>query len=250
MSENRDLGIVVIGDELLSGKRQDRHLPHLIEVLGRRGLRVAWCRYESDDGARLAAALRQTRDGGVPVLCFGGIGATPDDRTRQAAAQAFEAPLVRHPEAVALIEQQFGEQAYPVRIRMAELPQGSSLIPNAWNHIPGFSLQAHYFFPGFPQMAWPMLDWVLATCYPGSGAPDSEYAVRVTGVRESDLCELMEALSTDHPQARLFSLPHMGSDHSIELGFRGQAGCAGRAFDALLRELDSRGLRYASVSGG
>lgn len=245
MSEYRTMGAVIIGDELLSGKRRDRHLSHLIEVLGRRGVQLAWCRYEGDDGMRLAQALRQTRDSGVPVFCFGGIGSTPDDCTRLAAAQAFDAPLVRHPGAVALIEAQFGEQAYPVRIHMADLPEGCALVPNPWNRIPGFSLQHHHFFPGFPQMAWPMLDWVLQNRYPGTYAVVSEYAVRVPDVRESDLCELMETLSARHLQARLFSLPHLGAENHVELGFRGEAGAAGEAFADLLRELDSRGFRYS-----
>jgi len=248
MSDYRAMGAVIIGDELLCGKRQDRHLPHLIALLGQRGLQIAWCRYEGDDPTRLVEALRQTRSSDLPVLCFGGIGATPDDCTRQAAAQAFDAPLVRHPEAVALIEQQFGERAYPTRIHMAELPGGSTLIPNPWNRIPGFSLHHHHFFPGFPQMAWPMLDWVLATRYPGTYAQVSEYSVRVSDVRESELCALMEALSARHPQARLFSLPHLGAENHVELGFRGQAGEAGAAFADLLRELDLQGLRYEHVS--
>jgi molybdopterin-biosynthesis enzyme MoeA-like protein len=244
MSEHRAMGAVIIGDELLCGKRRDRHLSHLIEVLGERGVRLAWCRFEGDDGERLARALRETRDSAVPVFCFGGIGSTPDDRTRQAAAQAFDVPLVRHPEAVALIEQQFGEQAYPTRILMADLPEGCTLVPNVWNRIPGFSLQDHHFFPGFPQMAWPMLDWVLETRYPETYAVESEYSVKVRGVRESDLCALMEALSGRHPEARLFSLPHLGGENHVELGFRGQAQACVAAFDDLLRELDSLGLRY------
>lgn len=249
VSENRIMGAVIIGDELLSGKRVDRHLQHLIEVLGKRGRQLAWCRYESDDSMRLAVALRQTRSSGIPVFCFGGIGATPDDRTRQAAARAFDAPLVRHPEAAALIEQQFGDQARPVRIRMAELPHGSTLIPNAWNRVPGFSLHDHHFFPGFPQMAWPMLDWVLENLYPDTYAHVCEYAVRVSGVRESDLCGLMETLSARHPQASLFSLPHLGVQRSVELGFRGHADAAGSAFNELLRELDRLGLRYEAAGG-
>lgn len=247
MSQSRRMGAVIVGDELLSGKRPDRHLPHLIEVLGRRGLQVAWCRYEGDDGVRLAEALRQTRVDGIPVLCFGGIGTTPDDRTRQAAAQAFGLPLVRHPEAVALIEQQFGEHAYPTRVLMAELPQGAGLIPNPYNRIPGFSLQHHHFFPGFPQMAWPMLDWLLEHRYPQSWEPDRECAVRVTGVRESDLCALMDTLSDRYPQVRLFSLPHLGEVPAIELGFRGERAAVRVAYSELLQALDDFGLHYTPL---
>jgi molybdopterin-biosynthesis enzyme MoeA-like protein len=244
MAEHPAMGIVVVGDELLSGKRRDHHLPHVIEVLAARGMQVAWCRYESDDEQRLTASFRQTRGDAVPVLCFGGIGATPDDRTRQAAARAFDAPLVAHPQAVSLIEQQFGAEAYPVRIRMALLPESCTLIPNPHNRIPGFSMSGHYFFPGFPQMAWPMLDWVLDTHYPQRYAAIVEQSVRVRGIAESGLCGLMETLAEHHPQASLFSLPRLGPDGYIELGFRGEAAAVEPAFRELVAELNARDLSF------
>jgi molybdopterin-biosynthesis enzyme MoeA-like protein len=244
LPEHPAMGVVVVGDELLSGKRQDHHLPHVIQVLAARGMRVAWCRYEGDDEQRLVASFRQTRLEHVPVLCFGGIGATPDDRTRQAAALAFDVPLVPHPQAVELIEQQFGAEAYPVRIHMAQLPDACSLIPNPHNRIPGFSLCGHYFFPGFPQMAWPMLDWVLDTEYPQRYAAIVEYAVEVHGISESGLCGLMEALAERHPQARLFSLPRLGPEGYIELGFRGETVAVEAAFSDMVKELNARDLTF------
>jgi molybdopterin-biosynthesis enzyme MoeA-like protein len=241
------MGVVLVGDELLSGRRQDRHLAHVIGVLGRRGMGVEWCRVVGDDDGRLTETLQQTRLDHVPVLCFGGIGSTPDDRTRAAAARAFCVSLERHVQAAALIEQQFGEQAYPHRIRMAELPRGSRLIPNPYNRIPGFSLDHHHFFPGFPEMAWPMLDWVLQTCYPACDRVSVEQAVRVRDVRESDLCDLMETLARRHRDARLFSLPHLGDDRYVELGFRGQAAAVEPAFRDLLEALGRLGMRFDPV---
>ena len=117
------LGLVIIGDELLLGRRQDRHLQHVIETIRPRGMQLAWCRYVGDDRQRLTEELRQTQQDEIPVVCFGGIGATPDDQTRSAAAAAFGCALVRHPEAVAQIEAQFGADAHPNRIRMADLPE-------------------------------------------------------------------------------------------------------------------------------
>ena len=115
---------------------------------------------------RLAAVLRETFARGDIVFAFGGVGATPDDHTRQAAAAALGVPLVRHPEAVAEIEAHFGADAYPHRVLMAEFPGRRTIIPNPVNRVASFSIRDHHFFPGFPQMAWPMLDWVLATRYP------------------------------------------------------------------------------------
>jgi len=116
------IGALIIGDEILSGKRQDKHLSHLIAALAARGLRLAWARYEGDDRARLAAVLRDSFAHGDVVFSFGGVGATPDDHTRQAAAAALGLPLVRHPEAVAAIEAINGDYAAHCRAarRIAE----------------------------------------------------------------------------------------------------------------------------------
>jgi molybdopterin-biosynthesis enzyme MoeA-like protein len=220
----QSIGALIIGDEILSGKRQDRHLAHIIEVLARRGLGLAWARYEGDDGDRLAAVLRESFAVGDIVFSCGGVGATPDDRTREAAAQALGVPLARHPEAVAELEAQFGAEAYPNRVRMAEFPVGSSIIPNPVNRVASFSIRDHHFFPGFPQMAWPMLDWVLATHYPGLADPATdERAIFVLGVGESQLLPLMEDNVRRFPQLKLFSLPSMLPDGArrIELGVKG-----------------------------
>ena len=239
-------GMVVIGDEILCGKRTDKHLPHVIEVLQARGMQVAWSRVVGDNRRRLVHELQVTQLDALPVLCFGGIGATPDDQTRQAAAEAFATRLVRHPGAAAMIEDQFGDRAYPDRMRMADLPEDSLLIPNPQNRIPGFTLYDHHFFPGFPSMAWPMLDWVLDHYYPRDAAPEPEMekAVRVFHTPESDLISLMDDLSATVSGAKLFSLPHMGNIYSIELGFRGEQSSVEAAFSDLVSALTRRGLEF------
>src|SRR5262249_1945128 len=151
----------------------DRHLAHVIATLSTRRLTLAWARYERDDRDSLTAVLRETFARDDVVFAFGGVGATPDDHTRQAAAGARDLPLVRHPEAVPSIEATFGEAAYPNRVLMAEFPAGATIIPNPVNRVASFSIRDHHFFPGFPQMAWPMLDWVLATRYGSLAPPES-----------------------------------------------------------------------------
>ena len=153
-----NFGSIIIGDEILSGKRQDGHFRRTIASLAKRGLELKWCRIVGDAPALITETLRQTYASGDIVFCFGGIGATPDDHTRLCAAQAAGVPLIRHADAVAEIEARFGAGAYPRRILMADLPQGSRIIPNPFNRIPGFTLGHHHFLPGFPQMAWPMMD--------------------------------------------------------------------------------------------
>ncbi len=96
---SRGFGAFVIGDEILVGKRQDKHFPWLIEALAKRGLRLAWCEHLGDEPERITAALRRTLATEDVVFSFGGIGATPDDHTRQCAAAALGVELRLHPEA-------------------------------------------------------------------------------------------------------------------------------------------------------
>ena len=183
---------------------------------------------------------------GRPVFSCGGIGATPDDHTRACAAAAAGVPMARHPGAVAEIEARFGAEAYPTRIRMADLPAGAELIPNPYNRIPGFAVRRHYFVPGFPDMAHPMAAWVLDTWYGEAREVTRERSVLVRGVTESLLVDLMERLVDGFPDAKLFSLPRLGDPPLVELGFRG-SGDLGPAFDALRQGLDELGFDYAPV---
>lgn len=244
MNNARQFGVVIIGDELLSGKRTDKHLPHVIDALQARGMRVAWSRVVTDQHKRLVHELKMTRLDSLPVFCFGGIGATPDDHTRQAAAEAFGIPLVRNQDAAAMIKDRFGDAAYPCRILMADLPEDCVLIPNPDSSIPGFTLYDHHFFPGFPSLAWPMLDWVLDHYYSHKAPLEVEKSARVFHVHESALIQLMDELSASHVHARLFSLPHMAEIKTIELGFRGERDAVEAAFSELVTALTTRALEF------
>lgn len=240
------VGLIVIGNELLTGKRQDKHLPKLIEILKARGLELSWARIVGDDRERLTRTLRETLATGDIVFSAGGIGATPDDLTRQCAAEAAELELIRHPEAVSLLESRFGEQAYPNRIRMAELPSGSALIPNPINQIPGFSLGDHHFVPGFPTMAWPMIEWVLDTRYRAlfGTAPALERLIKVFAMPESELIPLMEAVLASVPGIALSSLPSTERGGEIELGVRGSPDAVASAIEQLVDGLSALGARW------
>lgn len=243
-------GVLVIGDEILSGRRQDRHMAKAVELLAARGERLEWCRIVGDDRARLTATLRETLATGDVVFCFGGIGATPDDLTRECAAAAAGVPLASHPQAVAEIEAQFGRDAYPHRIHMAELPAGCELIPNPYNRVPGFFLQRHYFMPGFPVMAHPMLKWILDTHYPKAMPEDYvEVDIYVHEATESQLLDTMRRLTHEHPEVKLFSLPILGADGSrrIELGLKGRRDDAERVMQELKAELSSLAFRWEPV---
>ena len=248
-----NFGALIIGDEILSGKRRDTHLAHVIEMLGRQGRRLAWARFEGDDRGRLIAALRESFARGDVVFSFGGVGATPDDHTRQAAAAALGVGLARHPEAVAELEKQFGGAVYPNRVLMAEFPEGSRIIPNPVNRVASFSHHDHHFFPGFPSMAWPMLDWVLATYYAALPvAPESERAIAVYGAGESQLLPLMNENVARFPQLRLFSLPSFLADggRRIELGVRGDPAQVDAALAHLTQGVAAAGFRYEPLRSG
>jgi len=245
-------GIValIIGDELLTGKRQDKHLPHLIETFRSRGRDVDEVHYLGDDRARLVAFLRGSFARDDMVFAFGGIGATPDDHTRQAAAAALGVAVVAHPEAVAFIEQQFGEAAYPHRVLMAEFPQGATVIPNPVNRVAAFSVRDHHFFPGFPQMAWPMLDWVLSTRYPSLGGEAAiERTMVVHDAGESQLLPLMNENVARFPRVKLFSLPAFVFEgkRRLELGVRGAQADVDEAFEHLRMGVAASGFPFQIV---
>lgn len=219
-------GAFVFGDEILVGKRQDKHFPWLIEALGKRGLRLAWCEHLGDEPVRVTQALKRTFATEDIVFCFGGIGATPDDHTRQCAAAALGVELALHPDAEREISGRFGAETNPQRLRMGEFPVGSSIIPNPVNRIPGFSAGHHYFVPGFPQMAWPMIEWVLEEKYRHlfDSQRWAEGSLIVYDVPESAVAPLMEELNRTYPGLKAFSLPSMGEGGTrrhIELGVRG-----------------------------
>ncbi len=218
-----EFGTLIIGDEILSGKRQDKHFEYLKKTLKKYGLSLSWVKYIQDDSKDIIQSIRQSIKSNTIVFSFGGIGATPDDFTRQAAADAFELQLTRNDEAVKLIEEQFGEGAYPKRVLMADIPKGALLIPNEINKIPGFKINGHHFLPGFPEMAWPMVEWILNNHYKQllNQNDFAEASIWINDVSESKLIDLMNEIVKKYPEIKLFSLPKLKPMKTIELGVKG-----------------------------
>ena len=249
--ETPTFGAIIIGDEILSGKRTDKHFSWLAGVMAARGLRLSWVEYLGDDRTRLAEVFARTRAAGDVVFSFGGIGNTPDDHTRQAAAEAFSAPLVLHPEAEREIRARFADDITPQRLLLGTFPGGCEIIPNPFNRIPGFMMHQHYFVPGFPQMAHPMLEWVLDTYYSPyfNGEPDVDRAILLTGdgAYESALLDLMERIVAAYPDLRLFSLPSLtneGVRRHLELGVNGPADRVEKALGEIIAEVERRQLTW------
>ena len=242
-------GAFIIGDELLVGKREDKHLPFLIGALAKRGLRLAWAHYLGDDPARLTAALHRSFGTSDVVFSFGGIGATPDDHTRQCAAAALGVELELHAEAEKEIRGRFGAEVTPQRLQMGEFPVGASIIPNPVNRIAGFSVREHHFVPGFPQMAWPMVEWVLDTRYRARFDAQrwKEASILVYEAGESQLIAAMQAVEAAYKGIKAFSLPSMGDAGSrihVELGVRGDPLQVKDAIEALRLAVKQAGFPH------
>jgi molybdopterin-biosynthesis enzyme MoeA-like protein len=261
------IGLIIIGDEILSGKRVDQHFPKVVQLLTARGLQLGWAEYLGDDPARITATLKRTFASGDIVFSCGGIGATPDDHTRQAAADALGLPMALHQEGKRNIQQrilQMGKEAGQDvdlnsaenlhRLKMAEFAQGAALIPNPYNNVAGFALNTHYFVPGFPVMAWPMIEWVLDTHYADlfNREPRAEHATLVYGTAESALTPLMEALEAQYQRIKVFSLPSVGdatTRRHIELGVKGEPQQAAAAFARMCAELERLKVEFVRIAG-
>ena len=255
-----NIGLIIIGDEILSGKRADKHLAKCIELLSQRGLALAWARYVGDDRTLITAALKDAFASGDLVFSCGGIGATPDDHTRACAAAALGVELALHPQAKALILERMqdvaAEQGLPYeperednqhRLNMGMFPLGATIIPNPYNKIAGFSVQEVHFVPGFPVMAWPMMEWVLDQRYAHllGSARSVERSVIVFGAMEASLTPLMEDIEAQFAGVKVFSLPsvdHPQWGRHIELGVKSKADPV-QAYAALRAALQQFGAK-------
>ena len=258
-------GIIIIGDEILSGKRQDKHLAKFIELLSERGLSLSYADYVGDDPERITLTLQRAFEHKGVVFSCGGIGATPDDHTRQCAAKALGLDLVLHPEAEVLIRERTREVALENglpyepdrpdnvhRLNMGRFPAGASIIPNPYNKIAGFTCQGPqgvvHFVPGFPVMAWPMMAWVLDNFYAEHfhSQAHMEKSIIVMGAMEATLTPLMEAIEARFSGVKVFSLPsvdHPEFGRHIELGVKGSPEQVQASFPELISGLHEFGAK-------
>ena len=267
-------GLLIVGDEILSGKRQDKHFAKVIELLSARGLRLSWAQYLPDERDTITETLRRTfarcADGREVVFSCGGIGSTSDDHTRQAAAAALNVPIELHAQAERLIAERCAEMAREgrgsadmstaenrQRLKMGEFPRGARIVANPYNRIPGFSIGGHWFVPGFPIMAWPMIEAVLDTHYAQwfHRDPHAERSLLVFETPESEVAPLMERVEAQHPGIKAFSLPSVGDGRDgkparrhIELGVKGPADRVDAAFETLLAGVRSSGAPFDTES--
>ncbi|MEA2050353.1 MAG: molybdopterin-binding protein [Campylobacterota bacterium] len=201
---------VIIGTELLNGRRSDAHFSFLNNELLKRGWEQKANFVIKDEPPFIEDIFNLVKNDPDAVLfSFGGIGATPDDYTRQAAANVFTNGKMEINEgAKKCIIDKFGDQSYPHRINMANLPLNASLLKNVVTNIPGFGLEDRYFFtPGFPSMAQSMIVEALDRYYPKN---KQKYRLSLKAIcSENELINTMQKI----PQTiDMSSLPQIEAD--------------------------------------
>lgn len=213
---------VIIGTELLNGRRKDAHFAFLNQELLQRNWKHKASFVISDDPLLMENTFNLIKkDPHSVMFCFGGIGATPDDLTRQVAAKVFSHNKMHfHEEAKLLIENQFGKEAYPHRINMSYLPCNAKLLDNVVNNVPGFYLKERFFFtPGFPSMSQAMVIQALDTYY---NFNEIHTYVRTLTAHcgENDLIEVMQRVPAS---LELSSLPKIiGNKRKVVISLRAE----------------------------
>ncbi|MDZ7820076.1 MAG: molybdopterin-binding protein [Aliarcobacter sp.] len=195
MLEKPNFYSVIIGTELLNGRRKDAHFSFLNQQLLSRGWEHKASFVIADDPKLMLNIFNLIKsDPNSVMFCFGGIGATPDDYTRQTAARAFtDYKMEFHEEAKNRILNQFGTEAYPHRINMAYLPINAKLLKNVVNNVAGFYLEDRFFFtPGFPSMSQAMVIEALDKLYPKS--IEKYKRVLTANTSENDLIDTMKKM--------------------------------------------------------
>ena len=201
--------LVVIGDEILSGRTQDANVSQVAEWLNRNGIRFAEVRIVPDQQDRIVEAVNALRGRYDYLFTTGGIGPTHDDITVDSIAAALGVPVIVHPEARAILEDYYRDRGgvTEARLRMARVPDGAELIPNAHSGATGVRIGNIFVMAGVPHIAARMLEAIdgkleggrpLVSVTIGAYAPESEVA------------DLLRAVEADHPGASIGSYPFYG----------------------------------------
>jgi len=241
--------VLIIGTEILNRRREDAHFDFVSKVLADKGHKLTGSFTIEDDPALIIQTIQfiALQDNAV-LFSFGGIGSTPDDHTRRCAAIALrDGNLITHEEAKRIIVDTLGERAFPYSVRMAELPQGATLLENPVNKMPAFALDKRYFFmPGFPEMSHPMVTNILEEIIPHK---KEIFRYTLTALcKENIFIELMENM----PHGVEFSsLPKLYSDGwrvTISVASDDEA-LAKESFDKYLHLLKEKEIIYALSDG-
>ncbi|HZT28033.1 MAG TPA: molybdopterin-binding protein [Pseudolabrys sp.] len=210
MSANDEVvtaGLLVIGDEILSGRTKDKNIGYVADYLTAIGIDLTEVRVVSDDEAAIVAAVNALRRAYDYVFTTGGIGPTHDDITAECIAKAFGVPLDLHPEAVAILKERLaktGGELNEARLRMARIPRGATLVANKVSGAPGFWIDNVITMAGIPAVMQAMLDEVAPKLK--TGAKLLSVSIRADA-KEGDVGSQLGAIAKAHPGALIGSYP-------------------------------------------
>lgn len=245
--------VLIIGDEILSGRTRDSNLNTLARFLAPLGVDLMEARVVGDRQDQILAALNALRAAHDYVFTTGGIGPTHDDITADAVGAAFGVPVSEHPEALAILERRYAPGEFnAARRRMARVPQGGVLIANPVSDAPGFQVENVFVMAGVPRIMEAMLDDVAPRLK--TGAPVHSRTLRVTGVGEGAVADILRAAAEARPGLSFGSYPfgfgagQNSSEVGTQLVIRGrdQAEVDAAEHD-LSDELRSSGIEIAAT---
>jgi molybdenum cofactor synthesis domain-containing protein len=243
-------GLLVIGDEILSGRTQDKNVAQIAAWLNRQGIRLGEVRIVPDDEARIAEAVNALRASHDYLFTTGGIGPTHDDITVDSIAAALGVPVIVHPEARRMLEAYYaprGLELTKARLRMARVPEGAELIPNLTGGPPGVRFGNIFILAGIPNVAAAMLealDGTLEGGWPVLSATVGAYAA------ESDVADLLRETEAAHEGVAIGSYPFVKNGrYGANFVVRSEDGeLVERTARELERRLSEAG--FEPVSGG
>ena len=250
MSRQWTAALVVIGDEILSGRTQDLNVAQVALWLNQHGIRFAEVRIVPDDIDRIADAVNELRAQHDYLFTTGGIGPTHDDITVDAMAAAFGVPVVVHPDARKILEDYYRDRPgglTEARLRMARVPQGAELIPNPSSGAPGVKIGNVYILAGVPYIAASMLEALTGKLEGGRPVVSVTVGARAP---ESDVADLLRETEAANPGVAIGSYPFFREGrYGANFVIRSEDGeLAKRTGEELSRRLREEG--YEPVDGG
>ncbi len=238
---------VIIGSEILNGRREDKHFTFIKNELEKLGHTLYASFIIKDSISLIKDTFTLIKNDPYSVMfSFGGIGSTPDDLTRAIAAEVFTCkPLVRHKKFEADIIERFKDEAYPYRIFMSDLPQDAQLLTNPVNNMSGFYLDKRYFFvPGFPNMAHSMIQEALKLYFPKSKKEHRLTLLAQTS--ENTLIPIMKKINLD---LEFSSLPILKNNKAtVEISIAGyNLADVEKNFNLFINELKRLDIYYEMI---
>lgn len=242
MSDARTVSacVIIIGNEILSGRTQEANLSYLAKALNAVGIRVMEARVVRDEERAIIDAVNACRAAHDYVFTTGGIGPTHDDITSASIARAFSVPVERDPRAIDLLTRHYaGTELNEARLKMAEVPEGATLIDNPVSSAPGFKIGNVFVLPGVPSILRAMVDGLVASLRGGDPVLSRTIAAFAT---ESAIAAPLSAVQDAHPRVEIGSYPfarsgRFGTSLVVRSTDRVALDAAAAAVAAMLREL-------------